>query len=260
MALNVALIQMDVKWEYIEENNRRASALLEKAAGKGCDVAVLPEMFTTGFTMNLSEVEGVTSPSEGKTARFLSETAKRLGIYIIAGVAVKPENKEKGLNLAMVYNREGQQIASYTKNRPFPLLEEEKYFDKGVEPVVFELDGVPASVFICFDLRFPELFRAVAGKAMAMFVIANWPSKRAEHWTALLRARAIENQCYIIGLNRIGTDGNRISYSGYSSVYDPMGKLISWAGEGEEILMARIDPEEALSVRKEYPFLPIDDT
>jgi predicted amidohydrolase len=233
---------------------------LEKAAKEGCDVAVLPEMFTTGFTMNLSAVEVVKDPSDGKTAQLLSELAKRLGIYIIAGVAVRPEDKEKGLNMAMVYNREGQEIASYTKNRPFPLLEEEKHFEKGEEPVVFELDGMPASVFICYDLRFPELFRAVAGKALAVFVIANWPSSRAEHWTSLLRARAIENQCFVAGLNRTGTDGNSISYSGFSLVYDPMGKLISWAGEGEEILMAIVDPEEALTVRNKYPFLQINDT
>lgn len=259
MALNVSLIQMDNKWEYIEENHRRASALLEKAAAEGCDVAVLPEMFTTGFTMNLSEVEVVTDPSSGKTARLLSAMARRLGIYIIAGVAVKPEDKEKGLNLAMVFDREGEQIASYTKNRPFPLLEEERYYEKGDKQVIFELDGMLASVFICFDLRFPELFRAVAEKALAVFVIANWPSSRAEHWASLLRARAIENQCYAAGLNRTGTDGNGISYSGFSSVYDPMGKLISWAGEGEEILMANINIEEALNVRKKYPFLPVND-
>jgi predicted amidohydrolase len=255
MSLKVALMQMNVAWESAEENHVHAANFLEKATSEGCDVAVLPEMFTTGFTMNLSALEGVTDPSEGNTAQFLSGLAKRFGIYIIAGFAVRPAGGEKGLNLAQVYNREGHLIATYTKNRLFPLLEEENYFEAGKGSVVFDLDDMPSSVFICFDLRFPELFRAVTGEALAVFVIANWPSSRQEHWESLLKARAIENQCYVAGLNRTGVDGNGIGYSGSSLVYGPMGELLCRAGEGEEILITHIDAEMATNVRRQYPFL-----
>jgi predicted amidohydrolase len=190
------------------------------------------------------------------TDRLLSALAARYGINIIGGFSVLSPSGTKGRNIARAYDRQGRTIASYTKARPFSLAGEDKYFEAGNAPVVFSVGGMPSSVFICYDLRFPELFRPVARRVKAVFVIANWPSSRVEHWTSLLRARAIENQCYVVGVNRTGTDGNGLSYPGVSCVFGPMGDLVLAGGEAEEILTAELDPAEVDRVRKEFPFLP----
>jgi predicted amidohydrolase len=125
----------------------------------------------------------------------------------------------------------------------------------GDNVTTFDIDGLPSSIFICYDLRFPEVFRKVAKQVQAIFVIANWPSERVEHWNALLKARAIENQCFIIGVNRTGIDGNGIHYSGSSCVIDPTGSFICSGGESEEYLVSDFDSAQVSKVRAQFPFL-----
>lgn len=250
--MKIALLQMDVKWESPADNLSRAGRIIAEARAAEADLVVLPEMSTTGFTMDL---KAVGREENARAHPALSAMASEHGINIVAGYADIGPGEVRGRNLAAAYDRRGQQVALYTKVHPFQLLEEGKHYIAGDGPVVFPLDGVPTSVFICYDLRFPELMRKVARDAHLMLFLANWPSSRAAHWEALLKARAIENQCFVAGVNRVGTDGNGISYSGGSLAYGPMGVLIARGGDREEIVLCEIDPADVRRVRAEFPFL-----
>jgi len=250
--MKIALIQMDPAWESRTVNYAGAEKFCKRAALEACDVIVFPEMFDTGFSMN---IPALGRGGKGETARVLSGLAKRYGLNIIAGFAEKTPGREKAKNLAVVFDRNGSGIASYTKMRPFTFADEDKYFSAGNSSVVFSVEGVPASVFICYDLRFPEIFREVAREVRIIFVIANWPERRKDHWETLLKARAIENQCFVVGVNRTGKDGNGIRYPGASHVYGPTGKDICAGGPKALFIACEIDPEEVTKVRCRFPFL-----
>lgn len=250
--MKIALIQLDIAWESKKTNYRKAELFAKKAAEEKCDVVVLPEMFNTGFSMN---VPAIAENGNGQTNSVLSEIAKKYGIYLIAGFPVKEQDEEKGRNIAVVYDRRGIRIAAYTKIHPFSFSGEDKYYIAGNDTVIFSIDGIPCSIFICYDLRFPEVFRKVAKNVQAIFVIANWPASRKNHWETLLKARAIENQCFVIGVNRTGTDGNDIHYSGASHIFDPSGNDILCGNDKEEFLLGEINPEDVAEVRSQFPFL-----
>ncbi len=250
--MKIGLIELNSEWELRQSNLERALSLIEKASLNGCDIAVLPEMFNTGFSMNIRRIG---EELNGVTGTFLSETARRLGINIIAGFPVKDPEAKKGRNIAAVYDRNGKRIAEYTKIHPFTLLKEDLYYHAGSETVKFPIDGIPSSVFICFDLRFPEIFRRVARDVQMIFVLANWPSSRDDHWRTLLKARAIENQCFVIGVNRRGIDENNIHYVGGSKIFSPIGEEIELKQKAGELLIGTVEPGEVLDVRSRYPFL-----
>ncbi len=249
--MKIALLQINSAWEDESRNCITASHLIAEAARAQCDVAVLPEMFSTGFTMNLAAV------SDGlETTGFLAKQAESWGINIIAGIAgIKPHDR-RGTNSALVFDRTGCLRDRYTKMRAFPLISEDYSYRPGKKPVIFRLDEVLASVFICYDLRFPELFRQVSADVQVIFVIANWPAERMIHWETLLKARAIENQCYIVGVNRLGKDGSGIQYTGGSLVIDPLGTIVSQLDWRNDWAAADIDPTMVAAVRNRYPFLP----
>lgn len=246
--MRLALIQMDIAWQNKDRNHQRVISFIRQASGHDCELIVFPEMFTTGFSMDISKID-----DGSETDSLLSGAAEKYGLYIIAGFTVKENNIAR--NIARVYDPGGRCIAEYTKIHPFSYLGEDKYFIAGNETVIFEIYGIPSSVFICYDLRFPEIFRKVAKDIHLIFVIANWPSSRIEHWKTLLQARAIENQCFVIGVNRTGRDGNGIHYPGCSCVYDPSGNILLTGDNGEEFLTVEIEPSEVQKVRREFPFL-----
>ncbi len=250
--MKTALIQLDIVWESKKANYEKAEFFVKKASEEKCDVVVLPEMFNTGFSMNL---QNIAEEDMGETDSVLSGMAEKYGIHIIAGFSVKDSGEKKGRNIAAVYNRKGMRIASYTKIYPFSLLKEDGYYSAGKDTVTFDIDGTASSIFICYDLRFPEVFRKIAKDVQAIFVIANWPTSRKEHWETLLKARAIENQCFVIGVNRVGTDGNGISYPGASHIFDPFGNDILCGDEKEELLIGEFNPDEVNEVRSKFPFL-----
>jgi omega-amidase len=250
--MKIALLQLDIIWEEKDKNIEKAELYLKKASENSCDVAVLPEMFNTGFSMNISKIS---ENKEGDTHKRLSELAKKYNINIIAGYPIKKKHERKGRNIAAVYNRKGIKIAEYTKIHPFSYADEDKYYHPGKNPVIFEIEGIPVSVFICYDLRFPEVFRKVSDNVYMIFVIANWPKSRIKHWDILLKARAIENQCYVIGVNRIGLDNNHIFYNGHSQIISPLGDIIVNAGEREEYIDSEIEIDKVKKVREKYPFL-----
>jgi len=250
--MKIALIQMDIAWESKKANYARAETFFKKAARESCDIIVFPEMFNTGFSMNIS---AVTEDEGGETSQVLSELAKKYGLNVIAGFAARKPGRKKLRNLAVAFDKKGSVIASYAKMHPFSLAKEDKYFSSGNTRVIFHIEEMTASVCIYYDLRFPEIFRDIAKSVQAIFVLANWPGSRKDHWETLLKARAIENQCFVIGVNRTGKDGNGIRYAGASHVYSPLGKDICAGGPGEQFIACEIDPETVTKVRSRFPFL-----
>jgi predicted amidohydrolase len=250
--MKVALVQMDVAWHKPGENLEKARALVAEAASRGANVAVLPEMFVTGFTM---DTEVAAEAPGGPSSLALKDIAREEGINLIAGLALMGKVSEGPFNSALVIKRNGEISAEYRKCQPFSPVGEDFRYQAGPGPMVFDLEGSPSSVFICYDLRFPELMRSVAAQVLMMFFIANWPAARARHWNTLLTARAIENQCFVIGANRTGTDGNSIHYDGGSLIVGPTGLVLQRAGASEGIYMAEFNPEEASSAREEFPAL-----
>lgn len=250
--MKIALIQMDMVWESKKENYARAENFFRRAARESCDIIVFPEMFSTGFSMNISVIA---EDERGETSQVLSELAKKYGLNVIAGFAAKTQGRKKARNLAVVFDRSGSITAKYAKMHPFSFAKEDKYFSAGNTRVIFHIEEIPATVFICYDLRFPEIFRDIARGVQMIFVLANWPSTRKDHWETLLKARAIESQCFVIGVNRTGKDGNGIRYPGASHIFDPMGKDICSGGSREQFIACEIDPNEVLKVRSQFPFL-----
>ena len=246
--MRVALLQMDLAWEDVLENHRRASRLLEQAAAGGARLALLPEMFSTGFSMDSRRIA---QPPGGPSESFLREQAARLGLWILASV---PESGEPSpRNMALLVSPDGS-VVRYAKIHPFSYAGEDRVYTAGDRVVTAEIDGVRVTPFVCYDLRFPEPFRTAAADTDLFTVVANWPDQRREHWRALLRARAIENQAYVVGVNRAG-DGNGLHYSGDSAAIAPLGETIVEADDREQVLFCDVDPEVVKKLRSRFPAL-----
>jgi len=195
----------------------------------------------------------IAEPSNGDTISSLSSLASEYQIQIIAGLALIDGADIS--NVAVFIDKEGTLQSQYIKNYPFSFAGEDKHYRSSDRQVIFDLEGLQATTFICYDLRFPELFRSVAKRVDMIFVIANWPEPRQAHWITLLKARAIENQCFIIGVNRIGKDQNNLNYIGGSMVIDPWGEEISIGSLDQEYIVTKIDAEKTKTIREKFPFL-----
>ncbi len=250
--MKIALLQLDIKWLDPEANHAKAEFFIRKAAAEECDLVVLPEAFTTGFPMQATMFS---ENSPDSTTPFLSSLARELGINIIAGYLTSVSGEKKGRNIAVAIDRHGLTAGYYSKMYMFSVINEADMIRAGEQPAVFSLDGVASTIFICYDIRFPEIFRTVAPSVQCIFVIANWLTKRIDHWAALLKARAIENQCFVIGINRVGVDGNNIPYPGLSLAYDPWGYEICSGRDKEGIITCDIDPNMVNRTRERFPFL-----
>ena len=249
--VRVALGEYDIGWHDPAGSLDRAAALVAGAAGRGADLVVLPEMCTTGFTM---EAAAQCEPLDGPSVRRLAEIAAANTVHLLAGVATtEPSGGEGGqrgfFNSALLFDPAGEIVAHYRKQKLFVFAREQQHYSPGDAPVVVEVKGVRVAPFICFDLRYPELFRAVAPRVDAMVLIANWPAQRRAHWDALTRARAIENQCYFVAVNRTG-EGGGVAYDGGSVSHDPWGERVGGAGE-----VVVVDPDRVGEVRAKYPFV-----
>ena len=249
--MKIGMIQLNTVWHDKEANFAKTEESIKKAAALNCEIVVLPEMFNTGFSM---EIDKIGEEALGETSQFLTRVAAEHGVAIIAGYPVLDEDG-KGRNAAIAVDENGNIIDTYFKMYSFSYANEHIHYDSGNTPVVFDIKGIRASVFICYDLRFPEVFRQVAPSVDCIFVIANWPATRIDHWNTLLAARAIENQCYVIGVNRTGTDANGLAYPGNSHVFSPSGVDLCAGNSQDELVIADIDPSEVAKVRSEFPFL-----
>lgn len=248
--MRIAISQMNIAEENRAANLRTVAMAADQAEEKGADMLVLPEMFTTGFSMNSAVT---TEPKNGETVQFLRNVAREHRLGIIAGLVIS-DNGDKPRNVAITLDRNGEELALYAKTHLFSLMEEDRHHAAGDGPSPFAFEGMGASCFICYDLRFPELFRMVADRCHAIFVIASWPASRQRHWDILLQARAVENQLYIIGANRVGQGGGLV-FNGSSAVIDPEGNTVARLGDERGLLVADIDPQKVDTVRQSLPFL-----
>ncbi len=250
--MQVVALQYDIAWENKPANFEKVRQLLAKAAPEKQALVVLPEMFATGFSMN---AEAMAEAYGGQTEQFLAQTAKQFGIYLMGGAAMRGRDG-RARNKALVFSPAGELLAFYAKMRPFTPGGESEHYLAGEQPVTFRWADCTVSPFVCYDLRFPELFRqAAAAKQPEVFtVIASWPEKRILHWVRLLQARAIENQAYVIGVNRIGNDPY-YQYVGRSIIVDAHGEILADAGASEGCISAKLDLDTLRKYRQGLPFL-----
>ncbi|MFH1054991.1 MAG: carbon-nitrogen family hydrolase [Candidatus Altiarchaeota archaeon] len=249
--MNVACVQLDVVWEEPSENIAHAGELIKEAVKSGADLVCLPELFSTGVTRTPKKFA---ESLDGPTCSFLFKKAREHGIYLVGSYIQK---NPAGLprNSVVAYDPKGSAVCRYYKNRLFTYDREHRYYSPGKGVVAFKACGFTVSPFICYDLRFPELFRAAVGKGADMFIVAaNWPNPRKEHWVTLLKARAIENQAYVVGVNRVGNSPKH-SFFGGSMIVSPKGEVVAEAGDGEEVLIGEAKSDEIASWRREFPTL-----
>ncbi len=248
--LTVALGEYDTGWHDPTGSLVRAERLVRTAASRGAGLVVLPEMCTTGFTMDPAQAE----PADGPSVCALGRIAAESRVHLVAGVAVREcvAGAERVVNMALYVGPDGDVRAAYRKQRLFAYAGEGAVYTPGSVPQVIDVDGVRLALFVCYDLRFPELFRRVARDVDAMIVVANWPASRRAHWDALLPARAIENQCCVVAVNRRG-EGGGVAYDGGSVAFDAWGARLP-VGAGD-VAIVNIDPTAVRAVRAEYPFL-----
>ena len=247
--------QLDIAWEDSAANHAKVRSLLEAAPPQLGALLVLPEMFASGFSMNASRVS---EPEAGPTEMFASALAREYGITIVAGVAVaKSSTRQDGpTNQAVVFDPSGAVAIRYHKIHPFTLGQEDRHYAAGDDVATFRWGELTVAPFVCYDLRFPEIFRRAATRrgAELLVVIANWPTARAHHWSTLLRARAIENQAYVVGVNRCGRDP-MLEYPGRTAIIDPSGNTLAEAGELEQLVAADVDAASLRTYRSKLPFL-----
>ena len=250
--MKVIAIQFDIAWEDKETNFDRIRRLLAGAAPGKDSLVVLPEMFATGFSMN---ADAIAEPYGGPTEQFLANTAKEFGVCLVAGAAMRGRDG-RARNKALVFSPAGELLAYYAKMHPFTLGGESERYTAGERPIAFRWSDWMISPFVCYDLRFPEIFRqaAAAHQPHLFVVIACWPVKRIHHWVRLLQARAIENQACVVGVNRVGRDP-QFEYTGRSVMVDPHGEIFADAGDSECCLSAELDLAALLEYRRGLPFL-----
>lgn len=243
--------QLDVAWEDKPANFARTHTLLAGQTIAPGALIVLPEMFATGFSMH---VDTIAEPTTGPTHQFLAELAHSRQCFVLGGVVTKAADG-RGRNQALAFDPVGQEVCRYTKAHPFSFAGEDRHYEAGASISDFNWNDLRVAPTVCYDLRFPELYRhATRGGAHLLVVIANWPLPREAHWLALLRARAIENQAYVVGVNRAGSDP-QAAYGGHSLIVGPRGETIAAAGSAAQTLTANLEREPLDDYRREFPAL-----
>ncbi|RAL20815.1 carbon-nitrogen family hydrolase [Thermoflavimicrobium daqui] len=248
--MKIAICQMNIIQGNIDYNLRNAEEMIDEAVRNQAQVVVLPEMWKSGY--DFARLQEHVESIDGPTRSFLSQKAKEHAIWLIGG-SYTMEQEGQVYNTSLTFNRQGELVNVYSKLHLIGLMNEDQYLARGREYTTFDLNGHLASVIICYDLRFPELIRTYAVEgASILFVPAEWPVQREEHWLALLRARAIENQMYVVGANMAGQNEND-HFNGRSIVFDPWGDVVCEAGTEPTILYAEVDLGLVESVRKAMP-------
>jgi predicted amidohydrolase len=251
--MRVACCQFDIAWEDKPANYLRVERRVRQAKLAAGTLLLLPEMFATGFSMNAG---AIAEPMDGPTSQFVANLAREHGLYVLGGLVVSDEETSRQpRNEALLFGPTGEQVCRYAKVHRFSFAGEHDHYSAGVEPVCCKVEGWTVQPTICYDLRFPELFRAASVRGAELIcVIANWPAARDSHWMALLKARAIENQAYIAAVNRFGRDPN-VEYSGHSQIISPRGQVIEDAGDRDEVIQAEIDLDKLRAYREKFPAL-----
>jgi len=249
--MRIALVSLDQKWLDKDANFVQCEPYTRQAAEAECRLIVFPEMTLTGFAPEVKEI--VESVDDSATLNRFAELARSHSIYIVFGACLRDDRAAKPYNTLCVATPDGECELLYRKVHLFTYAGEEHYLSAGDQLSTLAIDGVSFGLSICYDLRFPELFSAMTARSDVLLLIANWPSKRGSHWHALLRARAIENQSVMIGVNRIGTDGNGLEYVKSSVIISPEGEPIEAADYRQEMDIYEVDLKESHSYRRNFP-------
>ena len=250
--LDIAIIQSNLFWESPIENRNFLKKKIDLIANK-TDLIVLPEMFTTGFSMKLSLAEKM----DGETLKWMCKIAKNKNTAIVGSILIT-ENK-KFYN-RLIFVKPNNEIFFYDKRHLFTLSEESHYLCKGDKMVIVNYKGWKINLQICYDLRFPVWSRNSQDYDILLYV-ANWPVSRINAWNILLKARAIENMCYVIGVNRLGTDANKNTYSGNSAIIDPLGfQITPIVSNKEKVIITSLSKTNLEENRAKYKFLEDRDT
>lgn len=245
--IRIGLVQQDIAWENPNKNLLKLDNLLSESTE--ADIIVLPEMFTTGFTMNAL---AMAEPMNGRAVTWMQEISNRLGIDLVGSLII--QDGDQYYNRVIWMSPLGIK-GTYDKHQLFGMAGEDRVFTAGTQHTFIPYNDWQCCPFICYDVRFP-LWCRVGKKADLMIFMANFPEKRISAWTQLLKARAIENQCYVIGVNRVGWDGEGHFYNGASAVYDPMGEtIVRLKDDVESVAYVTLDGISQEIVRRDLPFL-----
>jgi omega-amidase len=248
--VKVAVVQHDIAWEDRDATFARLRPQVAAAAGAGARIVLLSETFSTGFSMR---TERTAEPEGGPSSQFLGEMAAAHGLWIGGSIPEVAAAGEQPYNTFVLAGPDGTQHR-YRKIHRFGYGGEDRTFAAGAKRVTVEVEGLRVSLFVCYDLRFADDWWAVAEDTDAYLCVANWPEARRHHWQALLLARAIENQAYVVACNRVG-QGGKLAYAGDSAIIDPLGEVLAAGSRTEALLVADVDPARVAAVRAEFPFL-----
>jgi predicted amidohydrolase len=243
--LNIALVQTTLVWHDCKANHAHFEELLEQA--QGADLVILPEMFTTGFSM---DSETLAEPENGVTSKWLLAQAKRINAVVTGSIIVRAADGSHRNRL--LWARPDGELLHYDKRHLFRMAGEHEHYSPGERQVQLELKGWRIRPLICYDLRFPVWSRGAQDTDLLLYT-ANWPGARRQHWNRLLPARAIENLCYVAAVNRIGTDGKGFAYTGDSQVLDFQGESLLNIGEADGVFHVSLSAESLSAYRQKFP-------
>lgn len=247
--MNLAAVQHDIVWEQRDTNLPRYSEHLAKAVDDGVDLVLFTEMFAVGFSMNTAVTA---EPFDGPTVTWMRSEAARRNVAIAASVPLVDVSAETRPYNTFVLARADGTCETYQKMHPFTFSDEHHYFAAGDKGHITTIADMRVGISVCYDLRFAPLYWQRAPHVDVEVIVASWPAARREHWLTLARARAIENQTYVVAVNRTG-EGGGLTYSGDSRIIDPYGQLIATADDEVTILTASLDPDVVKACRAAFP-------
>lgn len=252
MSLTITLIQTDLTWEEKAANLNMLEYKI-RTLKERTELVILPEMFSTGFSM---KPEQFAETMDGESVEWMRKTAKEAKIILMGSLIIKEHDKYYNRLIWMLPNGE---YGYYDKRHMFGSAEEDKHYTAGNKRLIASVKGWKINLQVCYDLRFPVWARQSPNETGAeydvLIYVANWPDRRNHAWKTLLCARAIENQCYVVGVNRVGNDGNNIYHSGDSMVIDPLGEVLYHVKDEEDIFTIALDKTHLQNIRDKFPFL-----
>ena len=246
--LHIAIIQADIVWEDKTANLEQYENYIESIQGKK-EVVVLPEMFSTGFSM---APERLAEPMDGTTVQWMKDMARKHRTIITGSLIIEEEGKYYN---RLLWVRPDGQVGKYDKRHLFGYADEDKHYTSGAKRLIASVNGWRICLMVCYDLRFPVWARNIGSEYDVLIYVANWPEKRSIAWKTLLQARAIENMSYVVGVNRVGADAMGLHYKGESSVFGPLGELLWQKANEEACQVVILEKSQLEQTRQQLPFL-----